>query len=64
MISERSPKEMAVTNCFLFFLGNTLDKPFFNTNPASSYLIPTRPAITCSKLKIETLGQCVKYVQS
>ena len=24
----------------------------------------TQPAITCSKLTIETLEQCVKYVQS
>ena len=25
---------------------------------------PSQPAVTCSKLTIETLEQCVKYVQS
>ena len=29
-----------------------------------SNLVPTQPAITYSKLTIETLGQGVKYVQS
>ena len=30
----------------------------------SDYLVATKPAITCSKLTIETLEQGVKYVQS
>ena len=28
------------------------------------HLRTSHPAITCSKLKIETLEQCVKYVQT
>ena len=30
----------------------------------SNYLKLTQPVIKCSKLTIETLEQCVKYVQS
>ena len=33
-------------------------------NPVSSHLLCTQPAITCSKLTIETLEKCVKYVSS
>ena len=29
-----------------------------------SFLLPTQPAFTCSKLTMETLEQGVKYVQS
>ena len=36
------------------------DKPF----SIYACLKPTQPAITCSKLTIETLEQGVKYVQS
>ena len=38
--------------------------PFLNTLANMFDIILTQPAITCSKLTIETLEQGVKYVQS
>ena len=41
-------------------------KPWINLLPGKrkTQEVPNQPAITCSKLKIETLEQGVKYVQS
>ena len=41
-------------------------KPWINLLPGKRKIqeVATQPAITCSKLKIETLEQDVKYIQS
>ena len=41
-----------------------LSKTTISLNDCNSTKVHTQPAITCSKLTIETLEQGVKYVQS
>ena len=43
---------------------NFLRKTTISLNDCNSTKVHTQPAITCSKLTIETLEQGVKYVQS
>ena len=43
---------------------NFLSKTTISLNDCNSTKVHTQPAITCSKLTIETLEQGVKYVQS
>ena len=43
---------------------NFLSKTTIALNDCNSTKVHTQPAITCSKLTIETLEQGVKYVQS
>ena len=43
---------------------NFLSKTTISLNDCNSTNVHTQPAITCSKLTIETLEQGVKYVQS
>ena len=53
---------------FIGFIGlyviNFLSKTTISLNDCNSTKVHTQPAITCSKLTIETLEQGVKYVQS
>ena len=53
---------MTLTDCIYEIVLNV------STSPYTTYVLPinppSEPAITCSKLTIETLEQGVKYVQS
>ena len=42
----------------------TYEQAFNSTNKFWKRWITTQPAFTCSKLTMETLEQCVNYVQS
>ena len=43
---------------------NKLNQIGYSFLHGSNEMIPSQPAVTCSKLTIETLDQGVKYVQS
>ena len=67
MLQEKQRKE--ANEVFLVYFLSTSNKNFTNssinfTAHLNMFQLATQPALTCSMLTIETLGQGVKYAQS
>ena len=64
LLWEWDDKDWELSLIFIKSLKSDHNPPLHKVNRKNKSEIKTQPAITCSKLTIETVGQGMKYVQS